>query len=432
MFQGCSNIKHVLLDEFGVAGSNESGRDGYLYVTHGFPRLKTGNRMFYYCTSLEDFTSSLYYLVDGSDMFNGCHSLTTFNSDLGYLESASFMFTGCNLNSESISNIAFTISDKNINSPRIDLGINTSIVSDSKVKKDIGLIKYKGWDVYVNGSSSTSQYTLPKYAGCTTVNEIQTKDSNYTTNDIINGVWTEHLPDLINGSRLFEFVGLDSFTGDLSKLTNGERMFYHSYASSFTSNLPSLTNGGQMFQGNRIEELTLDMPNLNIADDMFHASENLVNVKANFPLLDSGARMFMGSPNLKSFEGDLSHISNASQMFYNCTSLTSVNFNNCHLGYLNNASAMFYGCNLDETSVGNIAESLPTVTSGNISLGVDLSNVYATRAVVKPTIGYPWYENEWQLGQFIPLLQTIVDKGWTVELNGKSLTDWTYNPSDPT
>ena len=41
-----------------------------------------------------------------------------------------------------------------------------------------------------------TDYTLPKYAGCTTIDEIKVKDANYLTTDIVNGEWTEHLPDL--------------------------------------------------------------------------------------------------------------------------------------------------------------------------------------------------------------------------------------------
>jgi hypothetical protein len=44
-----------------------------------------------------------------------------------------------------------------------------------------------------------TDYTLPKYAGCTNYNAVKAKDANYLTNDIVNGVWSEHLPDLESG-----------------------------------------------------------------------------------------------------------------------------------------------------------------------------------------------------------------------------------------
>ena len=93
--------------------------------------------------------------------------------------------------------------NRNTSNKRFDIGVDTTITSDAQVKRDLGLIKYKGWDLYTNDSNTTSTYTLPKYAGCTTNNEVKSKDSKYKTNDIVNGVWGEHLPDLTNGYTMF-------------------------------------------------------------------------------------------------------------------------------------------------------------------------------------------------------------------------------------
>jgi hypothetical protein len=70
-------------------------------------------------------------------------------------------------------------------------------------------------------------YTLPKYAGAGNLLGIKIEDSNYKTNDIVNGVWTEHLPDLGNGldeegnSVFANCSTLKSFCADLSSLTSG-------------------------------------------------------------------------------------------------------------------------------------------------------------------------------------------------------------------
>jgi hypothetical protein len=111
------------------------------------------------------------------------------------------------------------------------------------------LIKHKGWNLWINGGNLPMDYTLPKYAGCTTVAEITAKDANYLTNDIVNGVWTEHLPDLSNGERMFgSCTDLTSFNSDLSNLVEAEYMFTRcSKMTDFTSDLRSLTNGTGMF-----------------------------------------------------------------------------------------------------------------------------------------------------------------------------------------
>ena len=88
------------------------------------------------------------------------------------------------------------------------------------------MIKQKGWNVYINGSNASSLYTLPKYAGCTTVDAIKAKDANYMTTDVVSGAWTEHLPDLTNGSNVLRnCTTITSFSADLSAMTNGTKMF---------------------------------------------------------------------------------------------------------------------------------------------------------------------------------------------------------------
>jgi hypothetical protein len=81
--------------------------------------------------------------------------------------------------------------------------VGSSIVNNAQVKRDLGLIKHKGWNIFVNGSNGTNSYTLPKYARCTDGSEITAKNANYKTTDIVNGVWTEHLPDLTAGNFVF-------------------------------------------------------------------------------------------------------------------------------------------------------------------------------------------------------------------------------------
>ena len=87
-----------------------------------------------------------------------------------------------------------------------------------------------------------------KYKGCTTVDEVKAVDPNYKINDIIDGVWTERLDDLENGTEMLAMSNIISFNSDLSSLTDGTRMFISVWElTSFSADLSSLTNGNMMF-----------------------------------------------------------------------------------------------------------------------------------------------------------------------------------------
>ena len=313
------------------------------------PSLTDGSYMFSVCKSLTTFTTDLPSLTNGSNMFYYCEKLTSFSSDLPSLTNGRNMFSDCNLDAPSVKNIALTINKNVTGNPRIDLGINSSIISDEQVKKDIGLIKHKGWNVWRNNSNATSTYTLPKYAGCSNIDSIWAKDANYLTNDIVNGVWSEHLPDLescfgMDGESLIKYdKNLTTFDADLSSLTLGNRMFYDcKNLESFNSNLSSLTNGTQMF----------------------YDCKNLESFNSNLSSLTDAWYMFNGCSALTSFSSDLSSLTEGRYMFSGCPLLSF----SSNLGSLTNGEGMFSGCLLDADSMENIANTLPNTTNGWIDI----------------------------------------------------------------
>lgn len=84
------------------------------------------------------------------------------------------------------------------------------------------------------------------------------------------------------------------------------------------------------------------------------------------PRLEYAHGMFSNTP-LKSFAGDLSSLTDGSNMFAGCTVLTSFT---SELPSLTNGSSMFYKCKLDAESLECIADTLPTVTgSPRIEIG---------------------------------------------------------------
>lgn len=99
--------------------------------------------------------------------------------------------------------------------------------------------------------------------------------------------------------------------------------------------------------------------------------------------LIDGTSMFADNTNLTTYIGDLSKLTNGTSMFSGCTSLTTFVGN---LGSLTDGTNMFASCELTEESLIYIIDSLPTVQSGTITVGVadgvDKSS-YATEASEK-------------------------------------------------
>ena len=208
-----------------------------------------------------------------------------------------------------------------------------------------------------------------KYAGCTSVYEVYAVDHNYITTDIVNGVWTEHLPDLIIGGEpdgftplFYDCSTLNTFNADLSSLEEGYRMFFDcSNLTTFNSNLSSLV---------------------------------------------SAYMMFYGCTSLTSFKLKLRNLEDGSDMFYNCTNLTSFTSDLSSLTY---GYHMFSNCKLDTASVQNIANTIKDITS--------LPDLTSTYKQIDIGIGNSTPTTEEQ-----GYLNTIASKGWTVYVNGSTYT----------
>jgi hypothetical protein len=157
------------------------------------------------------------------------------------------------------------------------------------------------------------------------VADIKAVDSNYLTNDIVNGVWSEGLGDLTDGVRMFyNCIALTTFSSDLSGLTYGDKMFTDcSNLTTFSSDLSSLTDGSYMFDG---------------------------------------------CTNLTTFSSDLSSLTDGSYMFTDCSNLTTFSSD---LSSLTDGRSMFQYCKLDTASVQNIAD---TINEYNSTISIDIGN----------------------------------------------------------
>jgi hypothetical protein len=138
------------------------------------------------------------------------------------------------------------------------------------------------------GSPFTEQ--VFKYKGCTTVAEVKTVDPDYLTNDIVDGVWTEGLGDLTDGTDMFMGCSnLTIFNIDLPNLTYGSSMFMETGLESFSSDLSSLTYSWNMFSHcSKLKSFSSDLPSLTNGESMFYNCDNLTSFSSDLPQMSHG------------------------------------------------------------------------------------------------------------------------------------------------
>ena len=216
---------------------------------------------------------------------------------------------------------------------------------------------------YTESANSGDTIVLgTKYLGCKNVNEIKAVDPDYLTNDIVDGVWTQSLADVEDGTELFSSArALVSFYSDLSSLTT----------------LSNVSNANKY---------------------MFANCSSLTTFEANLSSLKQSSGIFMGLSKLSSFKGDLSSLTNGQAMFMGCFSLTSFSSN---LSSLTSAPSMFTNCKLDTASIQNIADTINTVTGS--------PDIMSSPLVIDIGIGNS-SPNEQEEAAF----NTMVSKGWRV------------------
>ena len=257
----------------------------------------------------------------------------------------------------------------------------TSIVEgDLIVNAPNATVKEFTWAVASGegGSDNDEVIITLKYKGCKTVDDVKAVDANYKTTDIVDGVWSEGLGDLEDGSYMFIYhPTLTTFTSDLSSLTNGDSMFqYCGSFTTFNANLSSLTNGSSMF----------------------------------------------GDTCLSSFDSDLSALSDGGSMFASYMSGTHLIKFRSNLSSLTYGGSMFYNCKLDSASVKNIIDTINTTYSSSLSLGMGCNNTTSDKDLFAQEIGYNSMDE---------LLAALQGKGWAVEAqyNGRPTT--TYSMRQP-
>ena len=246
---------------------------------------------------------------------------------------------------------------------------------------------------------------------------------------------------------------LISFEADTSSLSDCEGMFYNCYKiANFKSDSKYITSGKYMFS--HCYDLTsfiCDLSNLTHATSMFTSCSNLSIFAAddngtiiNLKSLKIGDEMFGGCSKFTSFSSDLSSLTSGNYMFVNCSNLTSFTsilksltggkymFGGCKLlshfesdlSSLTNGNIMFADCKLDAPSIKNIIDTINTVESAPLGIGMGCNNNVTDVNLFAQEVGY---------ADMNSLLADIQNKGWTVtaQYNGRPSTNYSLRQPEP-
>ena len=103
------------------------------------------------------------------------------------------------------------------------------------------------------------------------------------------------LPNLTNGSFMFQRTQLESWDVELPNLTDGTSMFQRTQLESWDVELPNLTDGTSMFQRTQLESWDVELPSLTRGSCMFFGTQ-LERWDVELPSLTDGTSMFEGTP----------------------------------------------------------------------------------------------------------------------------------------
>ena len=234
-----------------------------------------------------------------------------------------------------------------------DLWGTTVSIDNNTITVQGGPIDATDWANYY---SSNKKITLSPKGSSTTYSVSDNKLKN-NSGTVLANIKTD---ELVNGSNMFSYTSLTSFSGDLSSLVNGSYMFNSTSLTSFSGDLSSLVNGSSMFSSTSLTSFSGDLSSLVNGSYMFSYT-SLTSFSGDLSSLVNGSSMF-NNTSLTSFSGDLSSLVNGSSMFYHSTSLTSFSGD---LSSLVNGSSMFNSTSLDVESVELICDVLPNYNTDN-------------------------------------------------------------------
>lgn len=370
------------------------------------PSMVDGSNMFNvstqnYPSSYTSFKGNLSSLVQGHSMFK--NRLRSFDGSLSSLEIGKDTFSGCCLDKKSIKKIASSIKRLPVNPSWtypdeyytaqkytndqswwsgswgyenrgiITLGIDSRLEADNELQDYLKQIEDKNWEVEVEYNEIDSGNKI-KYINCTKPENVSTVEPNYKTVDVINGVWSEPLPKLLDGNSysggyqigMFQQnTQLVSFNTDLSSLVDGEKMFYIcSNLTTFNSDLSALEDGYQMFDNcKKLTSFTSDLCSLTNGQQMFYVCTALTSFTSDLSSLTNGNYMFYNCSNLTTVTADMGSIIHGREMFCHCSNLKSFSSDGC-VGAVNLNSITYGQSMFENTGLISFNSDLKSLTDG--------------------------------------------------------------------
>ena len=284
-----ANIKQAIINK----GVNVADSDAFSTYPSKISQIQTGGNI---NDITQKYSNLCYYtgntlptdLIGWGNLTNGTYkcassNLSTFNKELPSLTSGYYMFYNC----------------LNLTSWNVDL---PSLIS--------------------------AQYM---FSGCTSLQSFtsdlsQLEDSSYMFNDCTNLTsWNNNIPNLNNGDSMFyNCRNLTTFTSNLSSLTNGNQMFGYTKINSWNIDLPNLNNGSNMFSYTHLTNWNTPLPKLTDAQYMFSRCYDLVTYNVTDEVIENSTYMFMFDDALTAFTGNLSNLTNPSNMFNGCDILENI------------------------------------------------------------------------------------------------------------
>ena len=230
-----------------------------------------------------------------------------------------------------------------------------------------------------------------KYKGCKTYEDMIAVDPDFRLNDIVDGVWSESLSDLEDGTFRATTGGSSGPTTQFGIFEGNKNLVV------FDADLSSLTAAPYMFNNcSNLTSFKSNMKSLTALPNTFHGCTSLITFEADLSSVITNNFAFDGCISLTTFISNLSSLRNGMNMFSGCKSLCTFE---ADLSSLTNGHMMFNGCILNTDSVKKIAETINTVSSGPFSISI--ANAEPSKE-----------EHEY--------FTQIHNKGWSVFVNGSS------------
>ena len=220
-------------------------------------------------------------------------------------------------------------------------------------------VKYDGIDLSLNSPESIyfdidCKFNDSSFTGSITDTDLQQDFELSDVNETIKVTGTVSLTgNVITGMT----VGVQNLSIDI-KSNDEEEEDFVSYSNDGVysmARLKKLENGDNLFRNQTLKSFGATMPKLTNARNMFRDCSNLTNFASNMPKLTDASNMFNGCSNLTNFASNMYELTDGSNMFNGCSNLTTFSG---MMPNLTKATNMFKGCILNKQSVKNIINQL--------------------------------------------------------------------------